>query len=207
MPLTAEQRRQIDVAITAERRPQRGTSNRTTIATGAGAPGSNRYFVLADAAGKLTDAGRHYYERSGERPPKATYDRNQALVTRGANDYIVARNGREQLVRSLQADGTNQITRLGRDFFKDKHTEYIVHVPVIIEGRRAKGGGYTRSSTRGAGEQVYLPVSQLGLGQILESQAYTTQQAQARARARGAWAEDQSWENRVDGSGRRDVQL
>ena len=47
--MTNEQRRQIDIAITAERQPRRGVSNRTTLATGAGGLGRNRYLVLADA--------------------------------------------------------------------------------------------------------------------------------------------------------------
>ena len=59
MPLTDEQRRQIDIAITAERQPTRGVSNPTTLATGAGARGRNRYLVLADAGRRLTEAGRY----------------------------------------------------------------------------------------------------------------------------------------------------
>ena len=184
MPLTDEQRRQIGIAITAERQPRRGVSNRTTLATGAGARGRNRYLVLADAGGRLTDAGRYYYRQTGQPAPRAAYDRNQPLITRGSNDYMRAANGRERLVRGLGSDGSVRVTALGRDYFRDKRTEHIVHVPVVIEGRRANGQSYTRRSNAGTGEQTHLPVSRLGVGQILESSALTREQAAARVRSR-----------------------
>ena len=184
MPLSNEQRRQIDIAITAERQPTRGVSNRTTLATGAGGLGRNRYLVLADAGGRLTEAGRYYYRRTGQPAPRAAYDRNQPLITRGRNDYVRAANGRERLVRGLGSDGSVRVTALGRDYFRDKRTEHIVHIPVVITGTRANGQSYTRRSNAGTGEQTHLPVSRLGVGQILESSALTREQAAARVRSR-----------------------
>ena len=190
MPLTEAQREQIRVAIAAGRQPSRGAaSNRTILATGAGGAGRNRYLVLA-SSGRLTDSGRFYYSETGQPPPRAAYDRNQPVITRGARSYVRGANGRERLVRRLGVDGEAQLTALGRDYYRDRHTEYIVHVPVIIEGRRANGRTYTRQTRaqgpRGAGqdEQVHLPVSRLGLGQILESSALTREQAEARVRSR-----------------------
>ena len=102
MPLSDEQRQQIDTAIAAGRQPKRGVSNRTTLATGGGPSGRN-YLVLADAGGRLSDSGRYYYRQTGQAPPRAAYDRNQPLITRGRNDYVRAANGRERLVRGLAA--------------------------------------------------------------------------------------------------------
>ena len=115
MPLTEAQREQIRVAIAAGRQPSRGAaSNRTTLATGAGGAGRNRYLVLANG-GRLTDSGRFYYSETGQPPPRAAYDRNQPVITRGARSYVRGANGRERLVRRLGADGEAQLTSLGRD--------------------------------------------------------------------------------------------
>ena len=123
---------------------------------------NSSYVVLADSFGNLTVAGRHYYESTGlARPDASGIDRNQALIHRNGSDYILGANGRERKVRTLQPSGEMTLTTLGRSFFKDKHVEYVVHVPVIIRGTRANGGVYDRAST--------LPVDQLGLGQIMVS--------------------------------------
>ena len=41
-------------------------------------------------------------------------------------------------MRSLQG-GEHRLTKLGKGFFRDKYYEYLVHVPVIIRGRRRSG--------------------------------------------------------------------
>ena len=40
-----------------------------------------------------------------------------------------------KLVRTLQANGQYHLTKLGKAFFKDKYTEWLAHVPVIIRGQ------------------------------------------------------------------------
>ena len=132
-------------------------SNRTTLATGAGARGRNKYFVLADAGVRLTNAGRYYYRQTGQTAPRAAYERNQPLITRGSNDYVRAANGRERLVRGLGAGGQMRVTALGRDYSREKRTEYIVHIPVVIKGTRANGQSYTRTSNRGNARRCTCP--------------------------------------------------
>ena len=184
MPLTDEQRRQINVAIATERQPRRGVSNRTTLATGAGARGLHKYFVVSDAWVRWTDAGRDYYRQTGQTAPRVAYHRNQPLLTGGSNDCVRAANGRERLVRGLGANGQMRVTALGRDYSRERRTEYIVHIPVVIEGTRANGQSYTRTTNRGNDETVHLPVSRVGIGQISESSALTREQAAARVRSR-----------------------
>ena len=75
-----------------------------------------------------------------------------------------AANGRERLVRGLGADGQMRVTALGRDYFREMRTEYIVHIPVVIEATRANGQSYTRTTNRGNDEKVHLPVSRVGIG-------------------------------------------
>ena len=155
-PLTEARRQEIRTAIRAGRRPQRGASNRTTLATGAGPNRrQNAYVVLADASAKLTEAGEFYYQETGEQRPRAAYDPNQSLISRNGNDYIRTRNSQEALVRSLKPDGTVAVTQLGRTFFRNRYREFLVHVPVTIRGRRQNGSDYDRPD--------WLPVHKLGI--------------------------------------------
>ena len=142
-PLTEKRKQEIRTAIRAERKPARGGSNRTILATGAGKNRRrNKYVVLADGAGKLTPAGTFYYEATGVDRPRAAFDQNQELISRGGNDYSRTRDRREALVRSLRPDGTTKLTQLGRTFFKNRYREYVVYVPVTIRGRHKNGKDY-----------------------------------------------------------------
>ena len=109
----------------------------------------------------MTAAGRYYYDKSKTLPDGSGFDRNQPLTRRGPSEYVRVRNGKEQKVRTLNPDGTSTLTALGKRFFKDKFTEYIVHLPVVINGKRANSNTYSRKST--------LPVDQLGIGMIMVS--------------------------------------
>ena len=101
----------------------------------------------------ISPRGSHYYSHLGLRPPSKDPDYNQPLIRKGPNDYILLRNGQKKLVRSLQG-GEHRLTKLGKGFFRDKYYEYLVHVPVIIRGRRRSGAGYERRD--------WLPVNELG---------------------------------------------
>src|SRR6056297_1433148 len=107
-PLTETRKREIDIAITAGRQPRRTPSNMTVLSTGGGRGRS--YQILADAAAKLTPAGRYYYEQTGQQPPRRMFDDNQEPITRGANTYSRGRDNREMLVRSQRPDGSTRIT-------------------------------------------------------------------------------------------------
>ena len=111
MPRLTEARKQeIRTAIRADRKPTRGASNRTILATGAGPNRrQNKYVVLADGAGKLTPAGIFYYETTGAERPRAAYDQNQQLISKGGNDYIRTRDRREALVRSFAQMGPPEL--------------------------------------------------------------------------------------------------
>ena len=60
-------------------------------------------------------------------------------------------------MRSLQG-GERRLTKLGKGFFRDKYYEYLVHVPVIIRGRRRSG----RNAGAGYERRDWLPVNELG---------------------------------------------
>ncbi len=172
--LTWARRQEIRTAIRADRKPTRGASNRTILATGAGLNRrQTKCVVLADASGKLTQAGEFHYETTGAERPRADFDQDQELISRGGNDYIRTRDHREALVRSLRPDKTTRVTQLGLAFFRNRYREYVVHVPVTIRGERAN---QTKPD--------WLPVHKLCLSGIMENEQYTETQAHARVRSR-----------------------
>ncbi len=89
-------------------------------------------------------------------------------MKRGAKDYIRTRDGRDALVRSLKADGSVSLTRLGRSYFRRKQTEYVVQVPVVVSGTNKRGELMKR--------QTFLPTGLLGVGQTLASDALSEAQ-------------------------------
>ena len=142
--LRARQRGSQTILPTNQRRDQLGQRVLAGQATGR----NSSYVVLADNFGTLTEAGRQYYTATGETRPDGTgIDRNQALIHRNGSDYIRLRNGQEKVVGTLQPTGETTLTALGRRFFKDKYTEYVVNVPVLVSGTRAGGVAYLRPST------------------------------------------------------------
>ena len=132
--------------------------------------GPGAYALLSSADGQLTRAGQHYYSHLGLRPPSKDFDYNQPLIREGPNDYILLRNGRKKLVRSLQG-GEHRLTKLGKGFFRDKYYEYLVHVPVIICTRRRSG----RNAGAGYERRDWLPVNELG-GAMTRHPAHLTEE-------------------------------
>ena len=156
------------MAVTAGNLPKRGRSNQLTLSMKRN-PGKSSYVVLARADGTLTKAGEHYYGTNPSQPrPSSQFDYNTPLIKRGGNDYIRTKDGKNSLVRSLKADGKVVLTRIGRQYFKRKSTEYVVSVPVIVSGTNKRGQSVDR--------KTMLPTDLLGVGQILASDMLTEAQ-------------------------------
>ena len=149
----ARQQQQITEAADGGARARTGADGAVVLNLRRG-PGA--YALLSRADGQLTRAGQHYYSHLGL-PPGKDFDYNQPLIREGPNDYILLRNGQKKLVRSLQG-GEHRLTKLGKGFFRDKYYEYLVHVPVIIRGRRRSG----RNAGAGYKRRDWLPVNELG---------------------------------------------
>ena len=73
-------------------------------------------------------------------------------------------------MRSLQG-GEHRLTKLGKGFFRDKYYEYLVHVPVIIRGRRRSG----QNAGAGYERRDWLPVNELG-GAMTRHPAHLTEE-------------------------------
>ena len=169
MSINDERKGAIRTAIEAGTVPNRGRSNQTTLRLQQN-PGRSSYTVLARADGSLTKSGEFFYGQAEQSQPRPTsqFDYNTPLLKKGPNDYIRTRDGKESLVRSLKADGSVTLTRLGRLYFKRKSIEYVVSVPVIVSGTNKRGQTVNRTT--------YLPTDLLGVGQILASDMLTENQ-------------------------------
>ena len=173
MALSEATKEAMRTAMAEDNLPRRGRSNQVTVKN---KPGRSSHVLLARADGTLTKAGEFYYgENSSQPTPTSQFDYNTPLMKRGANDYIRTRDGREALVRSLKADGSVSLTRLGRSYFKRKQTEYVVQVPVIVSGTNKRGKTVNRTT--------FLPTDLLGVGQILASDALNEAQKNNRVKS------------------------
>jgi len=166
-----EEKRALDLAIAADRKPRHTGAGRTIVPLG---QGRKKYLVLANGK-KLTRAGQYWYAQTGQAKPTAHYDANQQPIRKGDGDYIRTRQGLQR-VRQLEPSGAMKLTALGRKFYRDRHTEYIVEVPVIIQVTDKNGKQRTRTNE-------HLPVNMLGLGQILVSQAISDAEKEARIKS------------------------
>jgi hypothetical protein len=166
-----EERRVLDIAIAADRLPRHVASGRTILTTGQG-EGRKKYLVLANGK-KLTRAGEYWYEKTGQPKPLAHFDPNRNTIRKGDGDYIRTRNGLQR-VRQLEPTGHFKLTALGKRFYENKHTEYVIEIPVIINCTDRKGRPRVRT-----GE--HLPVN-LGVGRIFASQSLTEAQKIAKVK-------------------------
>jgi hypothetical protein len=126
----------LDIAITAGRTPRRVASGRTILATGQG-EGRKKYVVLANGD-QLTSAGEYWYEQTKQARPNRHFDPNQKTTRRGDGDYIQTNAGLKR-VRQLGPDGQMKLTALGKKFYANKHTEYVIEIPVLIRTTDSKG--------------------------------------------------------------------
>ena len=151
----AQQREAIKLAAEA------GVRTRTTAAGSETLPLRHhrlQFAMLSRPNGELTRAGQYYYQLVGRQPPTRRYDRNQPLIREGPSHYILLRGGVRKLVREPPTRRELPPHQaLGKSFFKDKWTDWLAHVPVVIRGVRRRGGnagnGYERTK--------YLPVTTL----------------------------------------------
>ena len=164
MAISQKLKDDIRAAVLAGREPRRTRGNQTILPLARiGDPG--RYVVLSRADG-LTEAGQFYYGAEGpgnsQQAPTLAFDPNQSLqYDAKGNAYIIGRDRKRILVRRTAADGTHRVTRIGERFFAQTKTEYIVSIPVRIEGRRKNGTTYTRYD--------HLPVDLLNTRRIMVS--------------------------------------
>ena len=161
MSLQPTRKRKIDSAIDNGAQPYRSKANNLLLRLG-----EKSYATLQGPSGGLTGAGRYYYEKSGQAQPDE-FD-GSTLQQRGATDYLV-RAGKARVLRRFQG-GEYTYTALGKRYFREHTTSYLVNVPGIIK----KPGGRSR------GGQRTVPHTAFMTQELLTAKATMTRQQQER---------------------------
>ncbi len=116
--------------------------------------------VLGDSGGRLTVHGAAYEAHSGEALPVGGFDSTQTPTRsgNGNSETIKMRGGKESVVRKFDlATGNFTYTRLGRTFYSQRRTEYVVRLPVKYQGTRPDGSAYTRDGYYPVAAPISLP--------------------------------------------------
>ncbi len=152
-----QQKANLRTAINAGRRPRLMPDGRQIISTG---QGRGSFALLTRPDGSLTRAGQFYFQETQRQRPNASYDPEQPVIRRGPTDYIRMRDGNLKALRTLQPTNSYRHTRLGQTYYRNRTTELVAHIPVLVTGVRQRG--------RRAGEpysrEDYLPANVVGLG-------------------------------------------
>ena len=174
MDLTEHQQNQIRAAVNSGRTAHHTEANRTILAIGPAGQALRSYMVLAGHDGELTPFGTYYYGLTHETPADRTFDYNQPITRRGDTEYIKDRTGNEVKLRTLGPSGDFSYTAMGKKYYAAAKAEYVVQLPVIIEGHRSNGIPYTRHE--------WMPFDKLGVGRIMQNAMLTEAQRIARVK-------------------------
>ncbi|OYV37403.1 MAG: hypothetical protein B7Z80_12935 [Rhodospirillales bacterium 20-64-7] len=95
------------------------------------APGLRRAIKLFRRSGTLSPAGEYFFKKRATAPPDRTYDGAQAPLIAGAKETIALRDGSRAATRTFHR-GEWRFTALGRRFYADKRTTWLVYFPTDI---------------------------------------------------------------------------
>jgi hypothetical protein len=157
-------------AIAAGGNPQIAASGATVLRNG------RKFRQLVSSAGKLTEAGRMYEDETGTALETNSYATGQTPKREGNAEYISMRRGQDKVVRRWDAATSKWVyTALGKKFFAQKRTQWIVKVPANFEGKRANGTPYRRTGYFPLNENISIPMT--------DSQAQRDRKIKAQVRA------------------------
>lgn len=110
------------------------------------------------AGGSATKLGQ-LYQGQGGTLPSAAFDAKAVARREGNTESIPLLNGRAAVTcRWDLVDSSYKLTAVGKAYYRTKQTQYVVHAPVTIQGRRQSGADYGRAS--------WMPISTLGLQNV-----------------------------------------
>ena len=116
--------------------------------------------TLVSNAGNITVHGREFETLTGQSLPQGGFDDTQTPTRVGNTESIRTRGGKSAIVRRFDtATGAFTYTRLGRQFFSRRRTEYVVSVPARFTGTRTNGNAYTRDGVFPIASTISLPQS------------------------------------------------
>ena len=136
MSLTQKRTRELDELFA-----RRGNPKRVKTSEAYYFPDGARRVMLSKPDGTLTAAGVHYEQRVGPLPTSFAADK---IPEREANtEYITLQNGKRAITRQFDpATGEYTFTDTGRRYYRNIRRNYVVQVPVVIDGRRKDGSTY-----------------------------------------------------------------
>jgi hypothetical protein len=116
--------------------------------------------TLVNNSGTLTVHGREYETLTGESLPQGGFDDTQTPTRVNNTETIRTRAGKTAIVRRFDvATGAFTYTRLGRQFFSRRRSQYVVSVPARFTGTRTNGNAYTRDGLYPISSIISLPQS------------------------------------------------
>ena len=139
------------------------------------------YRLLVNASGAKTPAGEYYEDELNQNlltdgVKGQTFNDKQAVIKRGASEYIKLRNGTEVIVRTWNGS-KYQYTQTGKRYFAKQKTEYVIEIPVNIIGHRsANEQGRARTRDSSYTRNAYMPVSHFGVAAIFANASLTSTQ-------------------------------
>ena len=145
-------RQQIDAAIELNAQPRRTRGGSIVIDV----PGA-RFRALVSSAGRVSAAGRRYYDQTGIEPPRNGLDPNSQTYRRRRRELTKLQNGQEVSLRQYDPLGqTWRLTRAGKAYYAGKRDRYLLKWPALVSIIRRNGTAYRR--------QDYLPLNGHGFG-------------------------------------------
>jgi hypothetical protein len=99
----------------------------------------NPWVRLVSDDGTTTKQGRYWEQKTGERLPTCGF-LQQAAVREGGSETIRHRDGSKGVTRRWnEARGEWDFTRLGTRYYATLRRNYVVSVPVKVQGKRRDG--------------------------------------------------------------------
>ena len=144
MTLNPTRKRKLDEAIGNDTQPHRSKTNNLLLRLG------GRSYATLQTGGSLTPAGDYFFAQSNRAAPDE-WD-GGTLQQRGATEYLV-KGGKARVLRRLR-NGDYTYTALGKQYFRERTTSYLVNVPGLIKkpGSRSRGGERTVPHTAFMGD-------------------------------------------------------
>ena len=148
----------LNTAIDANVQPRKTPSDSVLLRHG------KQYKVLVNTSGGITKAGHEYQRLTKSTLETFSYDPQQTPKRTGNQEIIKMRGGKERVIRTFDptandGQGKYRYTQIGKRFFANKKTEYIVRVPAIFKGRRANGQAYSREGLFPIHQPVHVPAT------------------------------------------------
>ena len=148
----------LNQAIESNSRPRKTANDSILLRHG------TQYKVLVNTSGGLTKSGQEYQRLTDSTLETFSYDPQQTPKRVGNQEFIKTRGGKERLVRNFDptandGQGKFKYTQIGKRYYANKKTEYIVRVPAIFKGTRANGQEYSREGLFPIHQPISVPAN------------------------------------------------